>query len=590
MSYLAGLRYLLALPRRAAPRICAGLIVVSVLDAVGGVLVAVLISAAVTAVRRGDDTAVVWWTAGAALVLAVALVAHTFAFLWQAVLAERAKQLVDVETLRAVGGRPRIDHFASPDFMDDLQILRRDRGRIGTSTMVVFQCLESGVRLLVVVVTLLTVNPSLLLLPISAVAAIWAAGRAERITQSGAERAAAGRRRANALFDVLLSDPGAQESAVFDPKHRLAGRHEAELATAARLERQARWRGVLVTIGGWLMFGTGYVLPLCALVAGWPVGRPGPARLVLVIMLALLLFKAIADAYDAFGWVLRAVGTARRHLRVTLDEPAAADGGAEPLPVTALTGGITVDGVSFRYTGAPVDVLRDVRLELPAGTVVALVGENGAGKSTLLNVLIGLERPTSGRVLIDGQPLDEVSAPGLRAGATAAFQDFVRYELSLGENVGVGDVDRIADEQALTGALQRCAAADLVDRDPRGLSTPVGGDGVEFSGGQWQRIAAARAHLRSRPVLRIFDEPSAALDPDAEAALFDRIIENGRSLARDHGSITVIVSHRLSGTRSADLVIVLDRGAVLDVGTHGELIDRCPAYAELYRIQAQAYA
>ncbi|MFG1779699.1 ATP-binding cassette domain-containing protein [Micromonospora sp. NPDC049048] len=597
MTRTAGLRYLLALPLRAAPGLCAALLVVTVLDAIGAVLVALLVRDAVVAMGAGDTDRVVWRSAAAAAVLTVALVAHVFAFLWQAAMAERARQTVDVETLTAVGGRPQIDHFASPEFLDDLQILRRERGRVGTSSMVVFQCLESGLRLVTLVVALLTVNPALLLLPVAAVAAVWAASRAEGITQGGAERAAAERRRAGALFDILLSERGVHESAVFDPGHRMVGLHDTALRAAQWVERKARWQAFWLNVAGWSIFGVGYALPLVALVVGWPVPRPGAADLVLVVLLALLLMKAIADVYDAYGWMLGAAATAQRQLRVLAglgaDDVPAATGEATP-PLRRLTDGIRLTGVSFRYPRHPKDALSQADLFLPAGSVVVLVGENGAGKSTLLNLLLGLYRPTTGSILVDGHDLARMAPGRLLGAATGAFQDYARYRLSLRENVGVGDLTRIDDESAVRAALDSCSAGGLVERDPRGLAAPLGDTDepgtVRLSGGQWQRLAAARGHLRPAPVLRVFDEPSAALDPDAEAALFDRIVGNGGDLAARYGTVTVIVSHRLTTARLADLVVYLEGGRIMAAGTHDELVRRCPPYAELYAIQAGAYS
>lgn len=587
---IAGLRYLLRLPLRAAPALCAGLLLVTVADAVGGVLVAVLVSGAVQAIAAGDPTATAQRGLAAAVVLAVTMVAHTFAFLWQAVLAERTRQVVDVQTLEAVGGRPRIDHFSSPDFLDDLQILRRDRGRIGTASMVVFQCLESGLRLTVIVVVLATVNPTLLLLPVAAVVAVWAAARADAVVQDGVQQAAAHRRRADALLATLLSAAGRQETAVYDPGRRLTAVHDAALRSATDVERAARWRGLARKTGGWLVFGVGYAVPLVALAVGWPVGRPDTAGLVLVVLLALLLFKAIADVYDAYGWLLNATATARRQLRVLGAAPAGS--GPEPQPLARLADGITCRGVGFRYPSATRDALHDVDLRLPAGTVVALVGENGAGKSTLLDLILGLTTPTTGEIAVDGRPSATLPPGSLLAASTGAFQDFVRYELTLGENVGFGDPPRIGDEPALREALAAAAASALVERDPRGLATPLGegSEAVGLSGGQWQRVAAARGHLRQAPVLRVFDEPSAALDPDAEAVLVDRIVAHGRVLAAQRGTITIVVSHRLTTARLVDLVVFLRDGAVRDVGSHDELVARCPEYAELYQIQAGAYS
>jgi ATP-binding cassette subfamily B protein len=248
--------------------------------------------------------------------------------------------------------------------------------------------------------------------------------------------------------------------------------------------------------------------------------------------------------------------------------------------------------VSFCYPGTDRKVLDDVSLELPAGAVVALVGENGAGKSTLVKLLCKLYEPSAGRILIDGAPLARMPAPAWRAKLAGAFQDFFRFELPARQSVGIGDLPRVDDEAAVRGAVDRAGASDVIEKLPRGLDTQLGPTwpgGVELSFGQWQKLALARGFMRAEPLLLVLDEPTAALDAETEHALFERFAAAARTQRAAGGGITVLVSHRFSTVRMADVIVVLDGARVAEVGSHDALIARRGQYAELYGIQAAAY-
>jgi ATP-binding cassette subfamily B protein len=236
-------------------------------------------------------------------------------------------------------------------------------------------------------------------------------------------------------------------------------------------------------------------------------------------------------------------------------------------------------------------VLEDVSLSLPAGAVVAIVGENGAGKTTLVKLLAKMYEPTAGRILVDDQPLARVDTGAWRARMAGAVQDFVRFEFRARHTVGVGDVPRLDEDRAVTTAVTRAGADDVVARLAAGLDTQLGPTwpgGVEVSFGQWQKLALARGFMRDAPLLLVLDEPTAALDAETEHALFERYAAAARH--RDGtGRITVLVSHRFSTVRMADLIVVLDGARVIETGSHAELMARHGRYAELYAIQAASY-
>jgi len=242
-------------------------------------------------------------------------------------------------------------------------------------------------------------------------------------------------------------------------------------------------------------------------------------------------------------------------------------------------------------------VLDDVSVELKAGSVVAIVGENGAGKTTLVKLLCRLYQPTSGRILVDGIDVAKMPVDEWRSRIAGAFQDFFKFELIARHAIGVGDVPRLDDEPAVTTAVGRAGADDMIAAFTAGLQTQLGATwpaGVEVSFGQWQKLALARAFMRDRPLLLVLDEPTAALDAETEHALFERYAAaaNGGAPGGDErrdGRITILVSHRFSTVRMADLIVVLDGARVVEVGTHDELVAKRGQYAELYGIQAAAY-
>jgi ATP-binding cassette subfamily B protein len=257
-----------------------------------------------------------------------------------------------------------------------------------------------------------------------------------------------------------------------------------------------------------------------------------------------------------------------------------------------LQDGIRLDHVSFAYPGTSRLVLDDVCLTLPAGSVVAIVGENGAGKTTLVKLLTKMYEPTSGSILVDNTPLARISPDEWRGRLAGALQDFFRFELRARLAVGLGDVPRRDDGPAILTAVDRAGANDVVSGLKSGLETQLGHnwpEGVEVSFGQWQKLALARGFMRDAPLLLVLDEPTAALDAETEHALFERYAAAARGDDDGSGRITILVSHRFSTARMADLIVVIDGSRVVQVGSHEELMTKGGQYAELYNIQATAY-
>ena len=302
----------------------------------------------------------------------------------------------------------------------------------------------------------------------------------------------------------------------------------------------------------------------------------------------LMLFRQGQSAVSA---ILSAVGgmyednlylsTLYDYLETPVNDTAgAAVHGPDPLD------GIRFEKVSFTYPGAEQPTLVDIDLHIRPGESLALVGENGSGKTTLIKLLTRLYAPTSGRILLDGQDLREWDEVALRDRIGVIFQDFTRYQLILGENIGAGDVRHFEDEARWRDAGEKGMAAPIVETLPEGYRTPLGkwfNDGRELSGGQWQKIALSRAFMRSRADILVLDEPTSAMDASAEATIF----EHFRTLTR--GRIAILISHRFSTVRMADQIVVIENGRIVERGSHDQLMQLNGHYSHLFSLQAKGY-
>ena len=481
-----------------------------------------------------------------------------------------------------------IAHQERPELLDRLSVLRDQVFVLDHMYMSVFSTVGWLLRLAVTLALLVSVHPALVLLALFALPTVatssWRPG-IERVVE---ERGAPAKRLARHLFTTATTAPPGKEVRVTRIGPQLAARRRAAWEEWYGPVAAARWSSALWHSLAWAVFGLAYVGGIVFVASG--LDAP-PGSVLLVLAAGARLSAYIGATVGEIGF-LRGIWMDGSQRLAWLEDYAAALAAVADQPVPArLREGITFDHVSFAYPGTERLVLEDVSLTLPAGAVVAVVGENGAGKTTLVKLLAKLYEPTSGRILVDGTELARMPAEGWRARLAGAFQDFFRFELRARQSVGLGDVPRLDDEPAVEGAVERAGAGDVVSHLPAGLDTQLGPtwpEGVEVSFGQWQKLALARGFMREDPLLLVLDEPTAALDAETEHALFERYAAGARHTG-DVGRITILVSHRFSTVRMADLIVVLDGARVVEVGTHEQLMARAGQYAELYEIQAAAY-
>ncbi|MEZ5560052.1 MAG: ABC transporter ATP-binding protein [Pseudomonadales bacterium] len=482
-----------------------------------------------------------------------------------------------------------VAHHERSDYLDRLAVLRNQVYVLDHMYMSLFTTCGWILRLGVTIVLLASVHPALVALLLFALPTVFTSGWRPGVERQVEERGAPAQRLARHLFDTATTAAAGKEVRVTGLEAELVRERRAAWERWYQPLARARWASAVWHTLAWAVFGAGYVGAV--VFTAW--GIQASAGAVLLVLAAGSRLSAYIGATVGEIGFLRGIWLDGSQRMAWLEDYAAAvapRGGA--LPPERLADGIRLEDVWFVYPGSDRAVLEEVNIHLPAGSVVAVVGENGAGKSTLVKLLCGLYAPSAGRILVDGKSLADIDTAAWRTRLAGAFQDFFRFELKAGQAVGLGELERLDDRDAVAAALDRAGAKELVDQLVRGLDTQLGPswpEGVDVSFGQWQKLALARGFMRETPLLLVLDEPTAALDAETEHALFEHYAGAARRAA-DDGRITLLVSHRFSTVRMADLIIVLDGARVVEVGSHSELMAKNGQYAELYRIQADAYA
>jgi ATP-binding cassette subfamily B protein len=571
---------------------------VAVIMMMAGAIAAPLVADALrwmtNAVVAGDGTQAAIAGIVVAVFVIVALTFAHFAHIAYFELSELAELDFDQQLIALSNGSRGIEHHEIPEIADTLTVLQQETRRFRQGLEALLNLIALALAIVLTGILLATVSPLLLLLPVAALPPLITGRLAEKALDRARTEAAEQTRVALNLFHLTTTARSAGELRVFRLRDVLVRRHTQLWQSSTRVLWRAQLKGTWLRAAGQLVFALVYVGAVLLIVYDATRGHRTVGDVVLVVALAAQVnqqvttavtlsqhLQRMASAYRLFGQIDRQVS------------PAPGRPAADQCPPGRLSEGIVLEDVSFSYPGsAAAPALRDVNLTLPAGGTVAIVGENGAGKTTLVKLLCGFYRPTTGRILADGIDLDEMSADQWRRCIAAGFQDFVRYEFSAQYAVGVGHLPDAGSEHAVRAALDRAHATGVIDQLTDGLRTQLGksyADGAELSGGQWQKLALGRALMRQDPLLLVLDEPASALDPEAEHALFERYSEQARRVREATGAVTLFVSHRFSTVRTADLIVVVDGGRVVEVGNHATLLAADGLYAELFNLQAAAY-
>ncbi|MCX5417308.1 ABC transporter ATP-binding protein [Streptomyces sp. NBC_00059] len=487
-----------------------------------------------------------------------------------------------------------LEHLERTDYLDRLTVVRNSAWEIVLSLWQATGVLFILIELVVTLFLLGTINPWLLLLLLCAALPLWFDQKGSNAIIRAETDVAEAFRLQRRLFDLGTDGAAGKEIRVAGAGSDLARRQAAAWEAAMAGRYRARLVAAAWKLGGWTVFTLGFGGGLALIVVQVLRGHSSAGDLVLAITVASSLRQSVFNGVNFTANVARAGRLIEPYLWMR-DYTASARSdaaGTEPSP-EVLREGITFENVTYQYPGSRRPALDDVSVHLPAGSVVALVGEYGSGKTTLVKLFCKFYKPSSGRVLVDGVDLATLDTEGWRARSSAAFQDFGRFRTTFGQSVGLGDLPHARDAGKVGRAVAAADAEKLVGALPDGLETELSRDfgGVDLSEGQWQKVALARASMRPGPLLLMLDEPTASLDAPSEQQIFERYIARAREVAERTGAITLIVTHRFSTATGADLILTLDKGRLIEAGTHDELVGmEGGRYADLYGIQADAYS
>jgi ATP-binding cassette subfamily B protein len=546
-------------------------------------------------VARSRDATLRWVLVELALVAALAAVNRGLGLL-RSLLGARLGIDINVTILEKALGLD-LSYFEDSEFYDKLTRARREASSRPIALVTEsFGLVQSLITLVGYAALLLRFNAwSVLALFAATVPATIAEMRFSRLVFKMRNWRSPESRRLLYLEYVLANDEHAKEVKLFGLGPLLLGRYrklsEDFYEEDRRLYLQrAKWTQALSFVGTAAFYSAYAAMALMAAAGQLTLGD---------MTMYVLAFR---QGQQAFQSALAGIGAMYEHnlYMSNLWEYLRVAGSAQALPPApsaptstdgsprwpGMSGGIALENVGFRYPGKDVWALRHIDLSIPSGESLALVGENGAGKTTLVKLLTRLYEPSEGRIVLDGRDLRQWEPGELRRRFGVLFQDYNQYQLQVRENVGLGSIDHMSDEPRIERAIEHGGATEIVRALTGGLDAPLGRwfqDGTELSGGQWQKIALARAFMREEADILVLDEPTASLDAEAEHAVFERF----RALAQ--GRTTIVISHRFPTVRMARTIVVLERGHIVEQGTHEELLGKKGKYARMFELQAEGY-
>jgi ATP-binding cassette subfamily B protein len=586
---------LLRLSWRRVPRLTAGVFVVEALIAGLALGLPLLLRSTVDAATQQQTTTAVLVAVGAAVVSTTIIVANRLHGLMAMflVVGKIGPPIVErgiVEDIATIEG---IEHMERPEYLDRVAILRGSAWSLVEGMWTVVRAGFTAIQLALSLWILSDIDWWLMLLPVFAIAPLWTDNRARRLVNAAQTESGEQFRLQRQLFELATDAGAAKELRTAQVAAQLTTRLKQAWDNAMRMRSSARLRGAVWMALGWLLFSAGFTAAIGLILSRAAAGGTSVGDIVLLVTLSVTILQTVrsgvALSTDLFAagniiepylWLRDYVHQSDLEQRVPREVP------------TTLSSSLEIRDLSYTYPGSNAPAIESLSVTIPAGSVVAVVGEYGSGKTTLVKLLNRFYRPDTGSILVDGIDLLDFDAAAWRLRTSAAFQDFGRYpHLSVEEAIGLGDAGHRTDQERLAEAIRVASAESLVARLPAGLQTTLGRTfgGLDLSEGQWQKIALARASMRPNPLLFSLDEPTASLDAPSEKSVFDAYMTRARRLGADSGAVTVIVSHRFSTVIGADLILVMDRGRLVECGTHEELLAKDAKYSDLFEIQASGY-
>ena len=561
--------------------------------AVLGILGPVMLNFLVGALTSGSATRMVVAGMGTAIAFGLAIWLQKVAEIVPQHVAIRVGRLELHESIhRRLAEIPGIAHLENAAVLNRLELVRRSQSKLTLAFWDSTRAICSTFRVVVSLVLIATVAPVLCLLALAVILPVLGDRRAMRSSAEAELAVAEDDRLQQDLFSLLMSPTGAQELAVGGASTRLTTRWAEIWTNAGRLRQRAVWRGAAWSAAGWAAFSGLFAAGLALHIWMQAGAMTVSGSLVMAVTLAWGLQQAVraTATYTARAMV----STASIEAYLWMDTYLAEQQPAAPTAAcpAVLRRGIAFQDVSFNYPGSDRPALDQVNVQIEPGSVVAVVGEYGSGKTTFIKLLTKMYAPSTGRILIDNLKLADLDTESWRGQVTATFQDLGRFHTKVWEGIGLGDLNQFDDRDEIEKAAVFADAHGFITELRDGYDSQLGLEvgGTELSGGQWQRIALARAAMRATPLLWVLDEPTASLDAFAEERVFSRTIKRAKMIGATTGCITILVSHRFSTVVNADRILVFHEGRLIEDGDHRGLVARGGRYAESFRLHSSAYS